>query len=317
MEIAAKNYKLKKGMYPEIWDTFERIAMTLNLKDSEFADMLLLTQHELLKFREHKKDLPFIKLFNLSERLNISFDSIITGKIDYQALAQHYFGNLTYLPEKYSNCKLGRRRSSVMILNFIETNFGWKERLSVLRRFQLNEAIFAKPDEPISFDFNSELLDYLVKYKIDKNFLPKIGIQSFLKTYPLAVKNELNGCTDVGEIYERFCDQIIEKYFEKNFQYKIEKMRHDSCIVIATPNQDLIETLKNNTPGSSITSLYRLGVASIYPGIIGLPQATARQTASIYDGAPYIRYEINYEKAQTIYSRRIREFGRDSQIPLN
>jgi hypothetical protein len=317
MGNATNDFKFKKTMYPKIWDVIERISTTLDLKDSELADLLLLTRRELLKHRESKKDLPMNKLFNLSERLNVGFDLIVTGKIDYQAMAHHFFGDNEYLPEKYSNCKLGRRSSSIMILDFIENNFGWKERQSILRHFQLNEAIFANPNDPISFSFNTELIDYIVKYKIDKSYLPLIGTQSFLKYNPAAVKKELVGCADVGEIYERFCDHIIGKYFEKNFQYKIEKMNKDGCIVIATPNRELIENLKTDTPGTSLTSLYRLGIASIYPSIIGLPQATAKQTASIYDGDPYIRYEINYEKAQTIHTRRIKEFGNFEQIPFN
>lgn len=293
-------------MYPEIWDVIERISTTLDLNDSALADLLLLTRRELLKHRESKKNLPMNKLFNLSERLNVGFDLIVTGKIDYQAMAHHFFGDTEYLPEKYKICALGKRRTSLVILDFIESYLGWKKRHEILKCFQTNESIFASPNAPISFSFATDLLQHLLNYRMDKSVIAKMGTHSFLKNSPAQVKYELHDCKHVGEIYERMCESMVGKYFEKNFIYKMIAKNDSNCSIIAIPNPELIEGLKNHRPGNPATSLVRQGIASAYPGILGLPASVVRERESIYDGSSVIRYEINYELAQSALNSRLK-----------
>lgn len=291
---------------PDIWKVIERIALTLDLDDRTLSDMLLLTHQELVKYRETRANLPFIKLFNLSDRLNLGFDLIVTGKIDFQALAHHFRGDSNFLPEKYKVCALGKRRTSLVMLNFIENHLGWKTRHEILKCFQTNESIFANVDAPISFSFATDLSQHLLNFRMGKNIVARIGIHSFLKTSPEQVKFELHDCKHVGEIYERMCEEIVAKYFEKNFIYKMIAKNESSCSIIAIPNPELVEALKNQKPGNPATSLVRQGIASAYPGLLGLPMAIVREKESIYDGSSVIRYEINYDFAQTVLSQRLK-----------
>lgn len=302
---------------PPLWETIDRISQTLSLEFDELGDLLLLTEKQIHQLKLSKNDPSLTCIDHLSQRLNLSLEKIIKGDIDYQALAQHQYGNLIYLPEKYQNCALGRRRTNLVILNFIETHFGWRERASILRHFQMNEAMFVDPNAPISIDFGVDLLDYLVKYRLNKNLIPQIGKHSFLTTSPAPVKNELIDCKSVSEIYERMCSHIVEKYFEKNFTYQIQKMNSGSCVVLAKPNSILLDQLSRKQPFKPETEMMRVGIASAYPQILGLPSATVNQTSSMWEGAPFIRYEINYELAQFQLKQRLNFAGRDLKQLLN
>jgi hypothetical protein len=305
------------AVLPKLWETIDRISQTLGLELDELSDLLLLTEKQIQTHKQSRIDPSLTSIDHLSLRLNLSLEKIITGNIDYQALAQHQFGNLNYLPEKYQKCALGRRRANLVILNFIEAHFGWRERASILRHFQMNEAIFADPDAPISIDFGADLLEYLVKYRLKKSLIPEMGKHSFLTTSPAPVKNELIDCKSVSEVYERMCSHIVEKYFEKNFIYQIQKMNRDSCTVIAKPNSLLLEQLSQKHPFKPETEMIRVGIASAYPQILGLPSAIVNQTSSMWEGSTAIRYEINYEHAQLILKQRIKSVDRPISTFLN
>ena len=303
MRLSNESSRLKKVKLPNTWDTIHRIEQTLGLFDQDLSDKLQLTHKELAKIRETKKEVSADKIFSLAERLDISFNSIVNGKIDYQALAQHYFGNKSFVPERYaSGDAFSRRRSTLFILNYIEKNFGWKERLYVLRNFQLNESIFSNPDLPISFLFASDLCEYLRRYKLDRTSMIQIGVQSY-RTVAGPLKAELANCTNVSEIYERMCGELIQKHFEKNFQYRVLKMNDGNCTISVRPNQmltDLLETRSVSNPGTELT---RLGITVALPTILGLPVAEVKQTASIHDGAKEIRYEIDFTEANVMLKK--------------
>lgn len=290
---------------PNTWDVIERVGTTLGLDDTQLADMLQFTAKELEKHRREKKILSADKIFSLSDRLNVGFDRIVTGNIDYQALSQHYSGNQNFLPERYALAAFSRRRTTAFILNFIESMFGWKERLIILRHFQLNEAMFSNLDLPISFLFSSDLCEYLQRYKLGDRALSQMGVQSFLSSNTHQVKEELRDCADAGEIYERMCDSLIAKYFEKNFIYKIEKMNETSCTVSAKPSALLTETLDVKTIGNSATAIVRTGIAAAYPTILGLPPSIVKQSKCIYSGDDKIQYEIDFSRAAEVMSKPI------------
>ena len=287
---------------PTTWSVVDRIGRTLKLSDIELADMLSMTGIEFQKFKATKKDVSVDKLFSLAGRLNLSFDSIMSGRVDYQALQQHYLGNKTHLPERYQKAALGRRRTTLFVLNYIEENFGWEARLAILNHFQLNEAIFADPDEPIGFHFSADLCDFLYKYKLGQDAIAQIGLQSFLSTNTAQVKQELEECTSVAELYEKMCMVLVPKYFEKSFIYKIIRTGKNHCVLTAKPNPLLKELLKQKVIGNPATAMIRVGLAAAYPTILGLPPAKVKQTASIYQGDCDIRYEIDFTLAQSMFT---------------
>ncbi len=302
---------------PSIWEIIDRIQHTLGLEDSFLAEILSWTPPQFTRNKLALKPLTIFQVEQLARAFQLSLENLITGTIDYRALAQHHAGNKTHLPEKYQTCALGKRRSNLVILNFIESFFGWRERAAVLRHFQMNEAMFANPDAPISIAFGADLLDYLVRYRLDRSIIPKIGTNSFLSTAPAAVKHELVAVKSAREIYERMCDHIVGKYFEKNYVYQIQKMDTSTCTVIAKPNKPLLDQLKTNGPLKPETEMVRIGIASAYPQLIQLPEANVKQTASIFQGDASIRYEINFEHAQAVLERRMQSRIRDHFGLLN
>jgi len=291
---------------PNTWDVIDRIGSTLQLLDHELSDMLQLSDREFEKFRSTKKNLPMTKVFSLAERLDLGFSSIATGKIDYQALSQHYFGNKEFLPERYATAALGRRRTTLCVLNYIEEMFGWQERLNVLRHFQLNETLFANIDANINFLFASDLCDYLFRYRLSESALSQIGIQTFQSINFSKARKELGDCNSVAELYEKMCLDFAPKHLEQNFIYKFSRTGPTRCLLSATPNPILEEAFKSKIIGNPATSFLRLGVVASFSTLFGLPPADVKHVSSIYQGDSEILYEIDFSLAHSVFEQRKR-----------
>ncbi len=298
MRLSNSASAINRPQLPNTWDVIDRISKTLKLSDRDLAEMLLSTDKELEQLKLRKKTLSADKIFSLAGRLDLSFDRVMSGKIDYQALTEHFWGNKNYLPEYYQKSAFSKRRTTLFILNYIEQNYGWRERLSILHHFQLNEAIFAKPDEMINFQFGSDLCSYLYRYKLGAREMANVGVQSFLSANSEQVKKELSDCESVGEIYERMCSSLIQKYFEKNFSYRVVKMSDSHCTVAAKPNPELAEVMENATIINPAISIARTGIAAAYPMILGLPSAEVKLSACLHQGDKETRYEIDFSRAK-------------------
>jgi len=266
--------------------------------------MLQLTEREFDKFKKIKKVLPATKVFSLAERLELGFETIATGKIDYQALTQHYFGNKNFLPERYTNAALGRRRTVLCILNYIESMFGWKERLLTLRHFQLNESIFANIDEPINFLFASDICEYLSRYKLDEAAFSQIGIHTFQTINSSKVKKELGETKNISELYEKMCLDFAPKHLEQNFIYDFHKTSATTCVYIAKPNPIMLDMLNLKTVGNPATSILRGSVAASFSTLFDLPPSSVKQISSIYQGDSDIKYEIDFSYPQYILKNK-------------
>lgn len=297
MHLSNPTRKLTTGALPNTWDTIHRLELTLGLSETDLLEMLCLTRNEFERARASKKDLPADKIFSLAERLELGFNSIVNGKIDYQALSQHYFGNKCFLPKRYERAALSRRRTTMFILNYVEEAFGWKERLNILRQFQLNESLFADPDKPISILFASDLSEYLLRYKLDESQLATIGAECLKRVQADPVRAELRDCTSVGEIYERMCDGLIVKYFEKNFEYQMLELNDEYCVIAGRPSTLLLDALESKKVGNTATNIVRGGLASGYPTLLGLPSATAKHVEKSVKGSTEIHYRFDYSQA--------------------
>ncbi len=297
---------------PNTWDTIHRIGQTLGLSVDILRDMLQITAKEMEKAHLARKDLEAEKIFALAERLNIGFNCIVTGKIDYQALTQHYQGNNEFLPDRYHQMAFSRRRNTLHALNYVEEVYGWQERLLILRNFQMNEAVFANPDAPISLHFNMDLFEYLNRFKFGDEDMTRLTVHSFMSLDWTAVQNELADCSYAWEIYDRMCGSLLEKYVEKNYDYRILKMDETSCTVEAKPKDSLCDLLGSKTVGNHAVDLVRCGNGSAFPLLLGLPAATSKLHAGV---GGKVKYEFDFTDAHSVMQlKKIRSFPRSLAV---
>ena len=160
------------------WNTLDRIQATLGLDAAEFADCFALTEREFTRLRQAGRSPKVTAAFECTRRLNIAFDALLSGNIDYVALSRQFHGDRLCLPERYAQGAQSRMRTAITFLDFVERRYDWRKRSAILRRLQVNEGVFADPDQLISVRFAADLCRSLYRFDKNREELIKMGQHS-------------------------------------------------------------------------------------------------------------------------------------------
>jgi hypothetical protein len=72
------------------WDTLDRIRSALNVDHTVLADMMSLTSRQYERFRKAKRPPTAKSVFSLLKHVQVSFEDLMAGRIDYVALSASY-----------------------------------------------------------------------------------------------------------------------------------------------------------------------------------------------------------------------------------
>src|SRR3989344_7006319 len=146
---------------PLISDTFERLRITVGMNSQEWFDILQLSWSDY----QNIKLGGVIPSERLTERIakhfNLNTEDLLSGRIDYKALALRSAASPLVMPEAYSKAAYGRRRTSITSIDFLEKYASWRLRLDALRKLSVSENMLQDPFAPISMRFITDLCDYL------------------------------------------------------------------------------------------------------------------------------------------------------------
>lgn len=290
---------------PSIWNVLERISHELNLGDAGMADLLELTAADYARKHDSRSELSVRAAMRLSERLDLSFDGLVTGRIDFRALAKHFNEERAFLPERYGRAAFSRRRTSIYMLEFIESMYGWKERAHVLRRLQLNETIFSEPDEDINILFAEDVCEYISRYRGGRRDLFQMGLSSSRSVKGGKVLDLLGAASSIKGVYELIC-YVTERYFEENYCYQVTRAGPDGCEISGVPNPELLELLELDFAGGPAICEVRRGFTAAVPGYLGLPFASVRKTRCVHEGDPECLFQVDYSRARAAFDNRRR-----------
>jgi predicted hydrocarbon binding protein len=277
----------------KLWKTIDRVETTLGLNQGQIAEYLGLTIKDYHRSRMAKKKLSVSAAMELSQRLNISFEALITGDLDYRCLAKNYFSSVSALPEHYQSNAWSRRRTVIGILDAIETLCGWQRRALVMRRFQVNESMFSDPNAPINLNLSLDIANHFYRLGNDTNTLTRFGAHSVLTNRHGVVAKELADTTDYEEFYEKLVQETLPHYVERNYAWAISSTEANVIVISGTPNEILGEEMRKkpelHKPGCHI----RGGFLAAAPGLVGLPGLHVRKTACVCDGDPSCEFELS------------------------
>jgi hypothetical protein len=225
----------------------------------------------------------------------------MTGQIDYRTLAARILKGENLLPERYTKAAFSKRRTSIYMLEYVAGVFNEGHRQNILRHYQLNERIFQEPDAPINILFPMDVCEYLKKFRLmDNEALQSMGRSSSLAARFPTILKPMSELKSVKEIHELMCTELMEKYFEKNYFYRLIRASEKECVILGLPNPEVEELLGLKNAGTSAICSVRNGFASSFPNFIGLPYSRVRKTACVHNGDPECRFEINYEHAERV-----------------
>jgi hypothetical protein len=289
------------------WRTLFRIQKILDLDDKVFSEMLQMTASEFSIYRANQIEPKVYHLLQLMECLDLSLDHFVEGKIDYPLLMKNFSTSSATLPEQYTVNPLSKLSTVQYILNYIENEFGFGTRVEILRHFQVSESALTDPNGAISLKLAVDLSEWILKRYKDESYFYKMGQNSTEIYKNTEMGNKLAQCKNLQEVFEWTTEELIEKYVEKNFKWKLAKLNHDECLITGAPSYDIIESLNDHYVRSYTGTLIRQGFIASIPRYLDCPDAKVFKIRCISQGDPnssfLIRFPPKKKKHQSPHTR--------------
>lgn len=279
----------------EVWDRLERIRYSVGMNHDAFANHLRMSKRDYIRFRNTRTTPSITACADLLESLDLSLEFLYQGKIDFNALAARYAGAKSAIPSHYLVGANSRIRTLVVLVTYVEENYGWRAAASLLRKFQLNHSALANPDEKVNIRLMTDAMNRLSQQGMSAECLYDMGARSsgFSVHHSLAVK--LADQKNPSQLYERIVSDF-NSHFDNNCRYSLRHLSEDRCLIMAEQNEEVIEALRQPLLGSRNTCTYRGGVLASFPGFKGLPAAHAKELACVHRGDPACLYEIGFDE---------------------
>ena len=286
----------------DVWKSINQIQSDCDLSDSKVANILSLSLNRFQQVRKNSGVLNVEAVLNFIHYFGIDPDRFIAGVIDFKALASSYTGN-SILPERYLYSAFSRKRTAATVVRYAEEVFGKQESLRLLRRLQIPADALLDLEGLTNVWLVTDICNEFAK-RFGSNRLIHVGMYSSNLNTTEAVNSSFQGCASPVEVFEKGVLEITPKYFDTNFDYKIEFLDKERCVIASRPSERLKEGMKNFKPGSMEISLYRTGTFATFLSFAGFHPEKAQLLTSIYEGSDACRHEISFQQRQNYPCRR-------------
>lgn len=225
----------------DAWRSVNKIQSVLDLTDAQMSAYLELSINEFKKFKQAKKDPPVRSLISLCDEMNLGFEQVVTGAIDWVALEKQFLGDAEALPEKYSYQPRSRMNTVQNLFSFVEEKSGTYFKDMLLKRFQLTNSALADPNRWINISLHIDITNDLLNCGLSENILQEIGKNAAKFNRNSAMGESLAKVKTVSDVYVQFLEELVNRHVEKNYSWRILKLTEDRCWVEGKPLDDLYD----------------------------------------------------------------------------
>lgn len=295
MSIQDPSQLLRINLTPaqKLWLTLGKIQTSLNIDGVEMAMILRLTHSDFQKLRNQKKEPNVRSAMALCEHLNVGFERLMTGDIDYPALYQQYHGNKSYIPERYLVGAQGKRRIAADYLTRIEKLLGWQRRIQLMRHLQVNETFFSNPDDNINLNLTTDILQWVLSEYRNEGLLSEMGSGIVQAQCHGPIGKALGKTRNLQELYEMLTSEILGKYWEKNYLWHVHSITSENIIVRGHPNPEILGVVPDAVIKNYSTCVLRKGIMGAIPTFLGYPAQQAQKTKCVAKGDPFCEFHLD------------------------
>lgn len=302
--------------HPNIWITLDKIQHTLGWTNQEIAVRLQMTLDGFELMRNCNFSPSLMSITSFTQSLNISIESLITGKLCFNTLYAHHRGNPDQIPERYSRATFSKRKTTIHLLDFIETNFGWQTKKNILNHFQINESFMSKPDAEVNFLLPSDICEYLGQnYRMPMDVIRKMGAHSTFTNKNTFAGKTLYRLGSPKNLLEQFFGQLVNQHFEKNQTYRIIKLTDRFCMVETSFKEELKDNLKTSHLGNVFACNSIAGTMSSLTAYLDLPTSRVTKVDCVHQGGCSCKFLIDFELPQKIHEFSEKHSPKDALFP--
>ncbi|MFY7991717.1 MAG: hypothetical protein ACOVP4_00365 [Bacteriovoracaceae bacterium] len=234
------------------------LAEKLNLTKSEIVEMACISSFNRRKVKDDFSKASITSLIKLADNLEVNFESLVEGKIDYTALKEHHLGNKMFIPLKYQNYMKSKISTINNALSIGERYLSSGQINCIKKKLQINDDILKEESLSISGLLLIDIFSEIQKYQPDKGIFYHIGSSLCLSHMGDALKDFDKESLSSVKTVERFIENIHSSV-EYNMEYKILDTNQKFFVVAANTRTQAKDHFK----------LRQFGTNPHYQNIIG------------------------------------------------
>ncbi len=280
---------------------FERLA---NLRDEsldQLLDRLELDRQVIHGSCESANGPDWLLLRKVADFFEITLDDLVDDRIDEEWV------RAPKLNECFQAEEGSRLRTSLPVVQWIESNYGSFPTTSLLRSLRIPRDTFRNPNQPVKLRLLCSLLQAAKARGVADASLFEMGVAAMNIEENRPIRELLSQSRTPLELYECFLGDLMPR-FESNYDYQLAHRTSDSVTMAITPRQERIAENGQDITFDRSLSTYRWGVAAGLIQAIGRPAARmvpiVRSTLS--SPTEWIRLEWNDQAAIPLSRRRSR-----------
>ncbi len=265
--------------------TVGRIKDSVGVDRRTFQDMLGVLPSRYAELRFQKSDFSIDEIYSLADALKLDMDLLFSGRIDYQALARQFKGDLTALPERYQNDveKMARARAAQVIFAHLSLYHGEDYARSYFRRIQIHPEAFSNPTDFIHPRITTDLIKGLGRENYSEDQIRGVGTMT-LALFPEVVRKRLLASRTPRELYSYILEEYAPRQYDRIYHYKLESLSADRCRVVSQITELAQSVFVHDPIDNREACLYRQGVFSSFYGVLGKKLAQIEEVSCVHLG---------------------------------
>lgn len=297
---------LRREKCVNIWSVLEKIRVIMDAGHDQFADFLELTAKDYWKLRYSQQMPSANSIFKLLERIPVSFEALMSGNIDFNALRTQLEMGEPSLPEKYKQASHSRVRTLQAVLQYLEYHHGWAASENLIKNFQIPPQLLQNPDAKVNIRLIADVYDYVTRYYAHPGQIERIGALSYQINQRSPIGRVLSKEKTVVKAYEVTFGQLMP-HFDENFHYSIQAMDQSVVKVSVEQNSIVAEALGlrhlSNVQGCGI----RGAVGGSFSAYLGVSHSAFRETKCVHRGDAQCLYEFDIEKSERELKAKLKQ----------
>jgi hypothetical protein len=293
MLIRDPDQPVSQASVPSLWRTLERVQVSLGVDNALFAELMRLTENEWLRLKGSGREPVVRSVMALAQELRVSFEALMEDRVDYSTMALQFHGHEGCLPERYLCGAFGRMRIAQDYLDRVEKHLGWRKRAHLLRHLQLTEQALSDPETPINLNLTTDIIQWVLAEDGDDGTLLRMGSGLLEAQRQGPIGLALAPSQNLRELYEGFFGGVLERFWEKNYLWRLHSLTATEARIRGVPNPDMLQMIGERCAKNYATCLLRKGIVSAIPTLLGYAPNEVTKTACVALGDDYCEFSVD------------------------
>ncbi len=233
-------------------------------------------------------------LNKISNRLNVTIDSIFNNTVDFETLKAQFQGE-NEIPSKYRGVEYSSRFSSIYMMSYCRRLMGKEASRFLLQKFQLKDTHFKKMGDKNNILLPSDICEYVnAHYGLEK--VREMGESSLEFISQTDLAKNLSAAVKGRDYFDFYFNELLPANVEKNYSWSIQKQGPGYIEVKGKPNPEVVEALGTDHVITPSLETLRLGFLKSIPKLYQDVATEAVQLRSMSHGDSHDLMRLDYSR---------------------